>query len=229
LPLISLIIIRVIRGKLVKIREMKNSKCKICRRLSVKLFFKGERCFTPKCAIVRRSYPPGMRGKKRKMGVSEYGLELREKQKLKKFYQLRERQFKKYVQEALAQRGKVEDASIFLIKKLEARLDNVGFRLGFASSRAQAQQLISHGHFLVDGKSINIPSFEIKKGDVISLKESSAKKTIFQELKNLLKKQKAPPWLKLDAEKLSGKVIGEPSLEGAPPVEISAIFEYYSR
>jgi len=208
---------------------MQNSKCKICRRLGVKLFLKGERCFTPKCAMVRRSYPPGMKRKRRKMGVSEYGLELREKQKLKNLYQLKERQFKKYVKSALTQRGKVEDATIFLIKKLENRLDNVVFRLGFASSRAQAQQLVSHGHFLVDKKPINIPSFEIKKGQEIFLKESSAKKTIFQNLKNVLKKQRVPSWLELDIEKLSGKVIGEPSLEGAPPVEISAIFEYYSR
>lgn len=163
------------------------------------------------------------------MGVSEYGLELREKQKLKNLYQLRERQFKKYVKSALTRRGKVEDATIFLIKKLENRLDNVVFRLGFASSRTRAQQLVSHGHFLVDGKPINIPSFEIEKGDVISLKESSAKKTIFQNLKNVLKKQRVPSWLELDIEKLSGKVVGEPTLEGAPPVEISAIFEYYSR
>lgn len=208
---------------------MTNSKCKTCRRLGVKLFLKGERCFTPKCAMVRRAYPPGMKGKRRKMGISEYGLELREKQKLKNLYQLRERQFKKYVKSALAQRGKVEDATIFLIKKLESRLDNVVFRLGFASSRHQARQLVSHGHFLVDKKPINIPSFEVKKGNVISLKEASAKKTIFQNLKNMLKKQKLPSWLKLDIEKLSGEVIGEPSLEETPPVEISAIFEYYSR
>jgi small subunit ribosomal protein S4 len=179
--------------------------------------------------MLRRSYSPGIKTKKRKRGLSEYGLGLREKQKLKNLYQLRGRQFKNYGKSALTQRGKVEDAAIFLIKKLEKRLDNVVFRLGFASSRAQAQQLISHGHFLVDKKPINIPSFEIKKGQEISLKESSAKKTIFQNLKNMLKKQKVPAWLKLDIEKLSGKVIGEPSLEGAPPVEISAIFEYYSR
>lgn len=208
---------------------MLNVKCKICRRLGVKLFLKGERCFSPKCQIVRKPYPPGIRRKRRRVSFSEYASELREKQRLKNLYQLRERQFEKYVEGTLSQRGKVEDATTLLLKKLESRLDNVVFRLGFASSRALARQLVSHRHFLVDKKTINIPSFQVKKGDVISLKESSAKKAIFQNIKNVLKKQKVPSWLKLDTEKLSGKVIGEPSLEGAPPVEIPAIFEYYSR
>lgn len=209
---------------------MINAKCKICRRLGVKLFLKGERCFTAKCQMVRRPYPPGIKRRKRRgVPLSEYGTELREKQRLKNLYQLRERQFEKYVEKALSQRGKVEDATILLLKELESRLDNVVFRLGFASSRTQAQQLVSHGHFLVDKKTVNIPSFQIKKGDVISLKESSAKKVIFQNLKNVLKKQKVPSWLELDIDKLSGKVIGEPSLEGASPVEIPTIFEYYSR
>lgn len=208
---------------------MLNVKCKICRRLGVKLFLKGERCFTPKCQIVRRPYPPGIKRKRRRVSVSEYASELREKQRLKNLYQLRERQFANYVAKALSQRGKVDDATFVLIKELESRLDNVVFRLGFASSRAHAKLLVSHGHFLVNKKTINIPSFQVKKNQEISLKESSAKKTIFQNLKNMLKKQKVPSWLELDAEKLSGKVIGEPALEEAPPVEIPAIFEYYSR
>jgi len=117
-----------------------------------------------------------------------------------------------------------------LIKILESRLDNVVFRLGFASSRAQAQQLVSYGHFLVNGKSINTPSYLVKKGDTVSVKAQKTKKTIFQNLKNLLKKYKTPSWLALDVEKLEGKVIAEPGLEeAAPPVEISAIFEFYSR
>lgn len=204
-------------------------KCKICRRLGVKLFLKGERCFTPKCQIVRRPYPPGIKRKRRRVSVSEYASELREKQRLKNLYQLRERQFANYVAKALSQRGKVEDATLVLIKELESRLDNVVFRLGFASSRSQAKLLVSHGHFLVNKKTINIPSFQVKKNQEISLKESSVKKAIFQELKNMLKKQKVPSWLELDIDKLSGKVIGEPALEEAPPVEIPAIFEYYSR
>ncbi len=204
-------------------------KCKICRRLGQKLFLKGERCFTSKCQLVRRPYPPGKKSKRRRMSVSEYASELREKQRLKNLYQLREKQFERYIAEVLSKRGKVEDATSLVIKKLEERLDNVVFRLGFASSRAQAKQLVSHGHFLVNKKPINVPSFRVKKGEEIILKESSAKKTIFQNLKNILKKQKVPLWLELNTEKLSGKVIGEPSLEEAPPVEISAIFEYYSR
>lgn len=209
---------------------MINSKCKICRRLRVKLFLKGEKCLSPKCPIVKRNYPPGQKGKRRPSHLSEYGKLLREKQKLKNWYNLKERQFKNYVKEILERRGKIEDASNSLIKILESRLDNVVFRLGFAISRAQARQLVSHDHFLVNGKSINAPSYLVKKRDLISIKPQKIKKAIFQNLKNLLKKHKTPSWLELNVEKLEGKVVGEPSLEeAAPPVEISAIFEFYSR
>jgi len=180
--------------------------------------------------MVKRAYPPGQKGKRRKGILSEYGKQLGEKQKLKSWYNLGERQFKKYIKEILEKRGRVEDASAEIIKILELRLDNVVFRLGFAVSRARARQLVSHSYFLVNGKSINIPSYQLKKGDVISLKPSKVKKAIFQNLKNLLKKYKTPSWLELNLEKLEGKVIGEPKLEEVtPPVEISAIFEYYSR
>jgi len=206
------------------------SKCKICRRLGVKIFLKGEKCLSPKCPMVKRPYPPGQKRKRRPTPLSEYGKALREKQKLKSWYNLKERQFKNYVKRILERRGKVEDATSLLIKILESRLDNVVFRLGFASSRAQAQQLVSYGHFLVNGKSINTPSYLVKKGDTVSVKAQKTKKTIFQNLKNLLKKYKTPSWLALDVEKLEGKVIAEPGLEeAAPPVEISAIFEFYSR
>jgi len=209
---------------------MGNAKCKICRRLGVKLFLRGEKCLSPKCPMVKKAYPPGHKRKRRIRGFSEYGKELNEKQKLKNWYNLKERQFRKYVKEVLQKRGKVEDESLLLIKILEGRLDNVVFRLGFAKSRAQAKQLVSHGHFLVNGKSIDAPSYQVKKGEIISMKPQKIKKTYFQNLKNLLKKYKPPAWLELNAEKLEGKVIGEPSLEEtAPPVEISAIFEFYSR
>jgi len=214
---------------------MQNAKCKICRRLGVKLFLKGERCLSPKCPMVKRAYPPGQKGKRRKGPPSEYGKQLAEKQKLKSWYNLREKQFKKYVKEILGRRGRVEDDSAELIKILELRLDNVVFRLGFATSRGQARELVSHSYFLVNGKSINIPSYQLKKGDIISLKPQKIKKARVptpwvQNLKNLLKKYKTPSWLQLDIEKLEGKVIAEPKLEEAvPPVEISAIFEYYSR
>lgn len=209
---------------------MQNSKCKICRRLGVKLFFKGERCLSPKCPMVKRAYPPGQKRKRRFSPPSEYSKELREKQKLKNWYNLNERQFKNYVKKILKSRGKVQDPEALLIKTLESRLDNVVFRLGFAASRIQARQLVSHGYFLVNGKPVNFSAYQVKKEDVISLKPQKIKKTIFQNLKNSLKKHKPPSWLSLDVEKLEGKVTGEPTLEeAAPPVEISTIFEYYSR
>ncbi len=209
---------------------MINSKCKICRRLGTKLFLKGERCLSPKCPMVKRAYPPGLKRKRRKGPPSEYGKELREKQKLKNWYNLGERQFKNYVKKVLAKRGKVEDASVLLIQMLEYRLDNVVFRLGFAPSKAQARQLVSHSFFLVNGKPTNIPSRQLKKGDLVSFRPQKIDKTIFKNLKNLLKKYKTQSWLQLDVEKLEGKVIGEPKLgEVAPPVETSSIFEFYSR
>lgn len=209
---------------------MIHSKCKICRRLGTKLFLKGEHCLSPKCPMVKRSYPPGVKGKRRKSPPSEYGKELREKQKLKNWYNLGERQFRNYVKKVLAKRGKVEDTAVLLIQLLESRLDNVVFRLGFAQSRTQARQLVSHNFFLVNGKSTNVPSYQLKKGNVISIKPQKINKMIFKNLKNLLQKYKTSSWLQLDVEKLEGKVIGEPKLEEvAPPVEISSIFEFYSR
>lgn len=191
---------------------------------------KGEHCLSAKCPMIKRPYPPGQKGKRRRRLPSEFGKELREKQKLKNWYNLGERQFRNYVKKVLAQRGKVEDAVTLLIRLFETRLDNVVFRLGFAKSRSQAKQLVSHGHFSVNGKSIDVPSYSVKKGDVISIKSQKTKKTIFQNIKTLLTKQKVPSWLTIDAEKLEGKVIGEPTLEEAlPPVEISSIFEFYSR
>ncbi len=209
---------------------MINSKCKICRRLGVKLFLKGEKCLSAKCPMIRKSYPPGQKRKRRPKALSEYGKELREKQKLRNWYNLKERQFRKYVKEALKARGKVEDASAFLIKTLESRLDNAVFRLGFAPSRSSARQLISHGHILVNGRPVNIASFLVKKGDRINIKPGSSKKNIFRNLPSVLKKYKPPSWLSLVAEKLEGKVIALPNLEeAAPSAEISSIFEYYSR
>jgi len=224
---------------------MFDTKCKICRRLGVKLFLKGERCLSPKCPMVKRPYPPGQKGKRRKGPPSEFGKESREKQKLKILYNLGEKQFKNYVKKVLERKGKVGDLSDFLIKILELRLDNIIFRLGFAYSRAEARQLVSHNFFLVNGKPVNLPSYQLKKGDVITVKPQKTKKVIFQNLKNLLKKYKTPSWLELDTqalakrgderssssiEKLQGKVIDDPKLEEvAPPVEIPVIFEYYSR
>lgn len=210
---------------------MINSKCKICRRAGTKLFLKGERCLSPKCAIIKKPYSPGMKKKRRRrVSVSEYGKELREKQKLKNWYNLQETQFKKYVKEILKRRGKVEDAGALLIKKLELRLDNVVFRLGFASSRTQARQFVSHGHFLVNDRAVKVPSRELKKGDRVSIKPTSSKKAIFQTISMSLKKHQPPSWLELNREKLEGKVLAIPTFEEAAfPAEISSIFEFYSR
>jgi small subunit ribosomal protein S4 len=209
---------------------MSDSKCKICRRIGVKLFLKGERCATPKCQMVKKPYPPGQKRKRRSTPLSEYGRELREKQKLKNLYNLKERQFKNYVREVLKKRGKVENASDLLVKILESRLDNVIFRLGFTNSRSQARQLVSHGYFLVNGKPTNIPSRQLKKGDVISIKPQKVKKAVFKDIKSTVKKTKIPSWLEFDVEKLEGKLKEEPTLEDIiVPVEISSIFEFYSR
>jgi len=212
---------------------MTNSKCKICRRLGVKLFLKGERCLSQKCSMVRKPYPPGEKRKRRTRSLSGYGRELREKQKLRNWYNLSERQFRNYVKKvfnSLKSCQIKEDTSNLLIRLLESRLDNVVFRLGLAPFRRQARQLISHGHFLVNGKKVNKPSYQVKKGDIITVSPSSRKKTIFQNLSLILKKRPLPTWLSLDVEKLEGKVIGVPSLEEAePPADIPLIFEFYSK
>lgn len=209
---------------------MEDKKCKICRRLGAKLFLKGDKCLSSKCSMIKKSYPPGIKGKRKTRAPTEYGKELREKQKLKNWYNLDERQFKKYVKEVLASRGKVEDASSLLIKKLEGRLDNVIFRLGFANSRAQARQLVNHGHFLVNGKKVNIPSCQLKKGDKITSHANFQKSKFFQNLQAKLKKHQPPSWLFLNPENFQAEVKNLPTLATAsPPAESSVIFEYYSR
>ena len=209
---------------------MKQPKCRICRRVGTKLFLKGEKCSSPKCPFIKRPYPPGPQKKKRRFSFSEYAKELREKQKLKNFYGLTERQFSGYVKEVLQRRGRAGDATLLLIHKLESRLDNAVFRLGFARSRGEARELVSHSHFLVNQKRMNIPSFQVKKGDVISLKETKKNKPFFKNLAVGLKNFQTAPWLKLDVKKLEGKVTGaSASEEAGSSVDIPAIFEFYSR
>ena len=209
---------------------MQNSKCKICRRTGTKLFLRGEKCSSVKCPIIRKPYPPGAKGKRRTRPLSEYGRELKEKQKLKNWYNLQERQFSNYVKQALDARGKVEDTAAFFIEILESRLDNVIYRLGFADSRPKARQLVSHGHFLVNGRSIDVPSYKVKINDKIKLKPSSAKKNIFRNLSAVFKKYNPPSWLKLDLDKLEGTVQKLPTLEESiPPAEIASVFEFYSK
>ena len=209
---------------------MRYDQCKTCRRLGQKLFLKGDRCFSAKCAMLRRPFAPGPQKKRKGGSPSEYKKSLDEKQTLKKWYGLSERQFKRYVKETLAKMGKVDDVSAELIRKLESRLDNVIFRLGFAKSRVMARQLVSHGYFMINGKPVNIPSYQVEKDDSISIKEHKKAKGIFKDLANDLKRKEIPAWLSLNKDKLEAKIIGEPNLdEVKPPAEISLIFEFYSR
>jgi len=173
--------------------------------------------------------PAQLPAKRRKSSSSEYKKSLQEKQSLKRLYGLSEKQFKRYVKETLAMTG-VDNMAEELIKRLECRLDNVVFRLGFAKSRGQSRQLVSHAYFLVNGKPVNIPSFQVKKDDTINIKEPKKKKIIFTNLSEILKKIQTPSWLSVDKEKFLGKVIVYPTFQEVnPPVEISLIFEFYSR
>jgi small subunit ribosomal protein S4 len=209
---------------------MIKEKCKICRRLGVKLFLKGDRCFGQKCEIIKRNYPPGIRSKKRNKKISGYGRELAEKQKLRRWYNLDEKQFKKYVKETLDKGSRSGNAGDLLIKRLESRLDNSVFRLGFAKSRIEARQMVNHGHFMVNNKNVDIPSYELKKNDQIEVRENSKKKKKFQEIKALMKGYEPPVWLSLDLENMRGKVLELPSEEEANvPVETLVVFEFYSK
>ncbi len=208
---------------------MNNNVCKICRRQGQKLFLKGEKCFSPKCPFIKRPYPPGIRKKRGRFNVSEYSKELSEKQKLRNYYGLREKQFAKHVKEAMAKGGRT-GATLFLISKLEGRLSNVVFKMGLARSRREARELVSHGHFLVNDKPVNISSFNTKQGMKISLKPSKKDKTVFKNLIIAMKNYQAPSWLKVDFDKLEGEIVGQPSLEDVGlPVDIPSIFEFYSR
>lgn len=210
---------------------MDNSQCTTCRREGTKLFLKGERCFSPKCQIVRRPFAPGPKKKRGSRTLSEYGKELQEKQKLKNWYNLEEREFKNCVKKVLLKRShKAEDPVELLIRDLETRLDNVVFRLGFGKSRKNSRQLVSHGFFRVNNKLIDTPSYRVAKGDIIKVSSTKTKKNAIQSLIPLLKKAKTPSWLELNADNLEGKAVGFPSFkEAMPPAEISAIFEFYSR
>lgn len=203
---------------------MPQAKCKISRRLGVNIF--------PKCGKIfaRRPYPPGPKKKRRAVPLSEYGKELREKQKLQYLYNLRERQFSNYVKKVLAVAKKGKDAQTLLLQLLELRLDNVAFRLGFAKTRHQARQLVSHGHFMVNKRRITVPSYQLKVGDEISIRPGSKNKIIFQDLEMRLKNYQLPSWLELDKKNFVGKVINLPSFEEVvPPAETSSIIEFYSR
>lgn len=201
-------------------------KGKLSRALGENLFLKGARDLSPKAAVLRRPYRPGVHGKARRRAPSEYGLQLREKQKVKRSYGVAERQFRRYFRDA---RGHGNAAKL-LLEKLERRLDNVVFRLGFSLSRSIARQYVSHGQVLVNGRAVTIPSYEVNVGDEITLKPSVQETSMFQEQLLTLKKAEPPAWLLLDKETLAGKVIGRPT-PGViqAPFNFQRIVEHYSR
>lgn len=188
---------------------------------------KGERCFTQKCAMIKKAYAPGVHGRSRRRGLSEYGKQLREKQRIKKTYGILERQLKKYVKLAMKQKG---DGRENLMRLIESRLDNVVFRLGFASSRNQSRQLVSHRQIEVDKKIINIPSFQVRAGQSVALKEKFKKSPQAENLKVSLKSYQPPAWLGFEAKTMSGKIIKLPSAAELGELSVlGTILEYYSR
>lgn len=207
---------------------MRNNQCKICRRFDQKLFLKGDKCFTAKCPLARK--PSNVRrSDKRRRKVSEYGRQLAEKQKLRFFYGLKEKQFRRYIDKALS-RPPQENRDQFLIQELEGRLDNIVYRLGLADSRGRARQLVSHGHFLVNGKKVDRPSYQLKPGIKIAVREKSKKMAFFQEAGEGLKKREASTWLEINPKGLEGGILRWPTLEEVnPPASILTIFEFYSR
>lgn len=195
-------------------------KHKMCRKFGEKL------CDSPKCPLTRRSYPAGQHGpNKKKAKLSAYGKQLREKQKVKQIYGLLERQFANYVEEASKKTG---DTSKILLNYLESRLDNVVYRLGLSKSRRAARQLVGHGHALVNGKNVDIPSYRVKVGDVVAIKESKKKSKLYENLAETMSKVEAPSWLSVEAKNLSGKVLNAPTAEN-PNFDAKAIIEFYSR
>ncbi len=200
------------------------AKCRVCRREGMKLFLKGERCLTEKCSIERRSYPPGEHGRGR-IKQSEYLLQLREKQKARRYYGLLEKQFRNYYDKAARQRSGITGEN--LLRMLETRLDNVVYRLGFAASRAQARQLVRHGHFHVNGRRVNIPSYQVRPDDIVTMKLGSAAEPTIRDATDLT--ASVAPWLQADHEGLTGKVLKWPErAEIDAPVQESLIVELYS-
>ena len=198
--------------------------CRLCRREGQKLFLKGERCYGGKCALEKRNYAPGQHGQARKK-MSDYGLQLREKQKAKRFYGMQEKQFRNLFAKAAKRAGKTGDNLLIL---LETRLDNCVYRLGFASSRKEARQLVVHGHFTVNGKKACAPAMELKAGDVIKVKEKSTNSPKFKEIKEM--SITVPSWMAVDVDKLEGKVVAMPTRADIDtPVAEHLIVELYSK
>ncbi len=200
--------------------------CRLCRREGTKLFLKGDRCFTDKCSFERRKYPPGEHGMKRSK-LSDYGLQLREKQKVKRIYGVLERQFKRYFEEAQRKKGVTGEA---LLQFLEQRLDNIVYRLGFGVNRRQARQLVNHGHIMVNGRVVDIPSYRVRPGDVIEVRPESRKIPFIEENLSKVEHRGIPEWLELDAENFRGKLLKVPERHEIPvDVQEHLIVELYSK
>lgn len=199
--------------------------CRLCRREGQKLFLKGERCYSGKCAVEKRNYAPGQHGQNNRKKTSDYGLQLREKQKAKRFYGLQETQFRNYFEKAAKKKGITGEN---LLVMLETRLDNAVFRMGFASSRKEARQLVRHGHFLVNGKKQDIPSAAIKAGDVIKVKDKSMSSPKFKEVREM--SISTPSWITVDTDKLEGRILAIPTREEIDtPIAEHLIVELYSK
>jgi small subunit ribosomal protein S4 len=204
----------------------KDAVCRLCRREGMKLYLKGDRCYSPKCAIDRRGYAPGQHGQMRRK-LSEYGLQLREKQKARRIYGILERQFKNYFVKAASQKGVTGEN---LLRMLEMRLDNVVYRLGFAASRPQARQIVRYGHVEVNGKRVSIPSYQVREKDVISIRENSRSLPIFKEISEEGEAKVLPPWTSANYETLTGEILGLPNREDIDvPIQEHLIVELYSK
>ncbi len=201
--------------------------CRLCRREGMKLFLKGTKCFSEKCPIEKRNFAPGQHGKDRKAKIVGYGLQLREKQKAKRIYFTQEGQFRNYFEKAARASGVTGE---LLLQQLERRLDNVVYRLGFGISRRQARQLVRHGHIHIDGRKVNIPSYQVSVGEEIAIRESSRKLPILEPAKDFASHQNAPTWLEIDRDNYKGKVLSLPKRdEIQQPVNEQLIVELYSK
>jgi small subunit ribosomal protein S4 len=205
----------------------KDAVCRLCRREGMKLFLKGAKCFTDKCPVEKRNFAPGQHGKDRKAKVVGYGLQLREKQKAKRIYFTQENQFRNYFEKAARSKGVTGE---MLLQQLERRLDTVIYRLGFGMSRRQARQLVRHGHVAVNGRKVNIPSFQVSVGDEITIREASRKLPVLEQAKEFAAHGTAPTWLEIDRDNYRGKVLALPKREDIQlPVNEQLIVELYSK
>ena len=202
-------------------------KCKLCRRESEKLFLKGDRCFTTKCAIIKRNYAPGVHGPTSRIKLTDYGKQLRAKQAAKRLYGLSEKQFSNYVKKAMQ---KKENTSQMIVSLLESRLDNVIYRLGLTPSRSSARQFVGHGFIRINDKKVDIPSYSIKVGDIITINPTKVNKKILNEIKEKIKTKDTPVWLSLDREKIQAKVLEKPRAgENEKLFDVQSVIEFYSR